>query len=313
MKKQLIIVSMFIAVALFAGFGTADAVSNLNEPGSILKSPLIDNINYATIIDMANLGSVSVVLECQTVTHGTTTPPEGTSKMDQKADFVIKLSPKEKFFWQTNTSYSRINADGDLVQIDSLAGRKGYMYCFAVDSALTRLEIAYNNLKGDVVIFGGGKAFGYNMIPSQAIAVVGDRVLNQDDAEYTAPTSRIMIEGFTSGTFGLSGTVAVANIGVDYIQSIQPEFDINWNCYNENEIWRSRHTHYIDFEQYALSGGLNLKSSTGKVFQCTADGGGNALEAIFFQTASTMAFGGNVWQDPNFPAPTTTILPPVTN
>ena len=291
-----------------------DDGNNVNGDGcsAVCK---FENNNYKTIINIVNLASTSVVLECQTVTHNGTVSGEGQPKMDQKSDFIIKMSPKEKFWWDTSTDYNRVNADGNLVSISNLNNRKGYMFCFAVDGAFTRLEISFNYLKGDATIYGGGKAFNYNVIPSQGLAVVGDRVLNKDGVEYTQSTSRIMFEGFTAGTFGLSGTLAVANLGIDYLLSNQPEFDINYKCYNENEIWRSRHTHFKDFEQYSLSNlsGLNLRSNMGKVFQCTADGGTHALEAVFFQTAGNLAFGGNIWQDPNYPVTTTTILPPVGN
>ena len=286
-------------------------VNNLNEPGSILVYPLIDNINYKTIIKISNTGISNIVLECSMVTKG------AGEVIDRKDGFIIKMTPKEEFWWKTDKYYYYTNVNGDTVGIQGFDARQGYMFCFAVNDEFARIEKEFNYLKGGAIVYSGRTAFSYSAIPSQGLAVVGDRVLNKDGVEYTMSTSRIMFEGFTSGTFGVSGTLAVANIGVDYIQSIQPEFDINFNCYNENEIWGSRHTHYKDFEQYNLSDsdGLYLISTMGKAIQCTADST-NALEAVFSQTTGGfggLAFGGNVWQNPDYGVPTTTILPPVAN
>ncbi len=112
-------------------------------------------------------------------------------------------------------------------------------------------------------------------------------------------TSTILFEGFAEDAFGIvDGTLAVANIGIDFINSIQPEFNINFFCWNENEVRYSRYLHYKDFEQYDLTDDLQLDIASifTEGFQC-ATTSTHALWAVFYQTAGpTRVTGGNVWQ-----------------
>ncbi len=314
MKKLLIVLTLCMAVGLFGGLSDVQAqdcknVSALNEPGSIVTYPLIDNINFTTIINIANTGTDSITLECYMITHGT----ESTD-IDEKKDFIIKMSPKEKFWWDTSRQYNRVNAEGDRVSIQAFDERKGYLFCWVIEDALWQNEICYDKLKGDATLLDGRRAFNYNAIPSQCgmDGVVGDRVLNLDGREYTCATSQIMFEGFAEDAFGVvDGTLAVANLDLDLIWSIQPEFDINVYCWNEDEVKFSRHLHYKDFAQYDLTDDLQLdiRSIFTPGFQC-ATTSTNPLWAIFYQTAGPdLAAGGNVWQHPNAGKATRVILP----
>ena len=186
-----------------------------------------------------------------------------------------------------------------------------YIFCFAVNSLQNRTEINFNFLKGDATLFDGFKALNYNAIPSQAINVVADRVLNLNGAEYTAATSQVMFEGFSAGAFGgiIDGKRAVANIGINFPLSIQPEFDIHIFCWNQNEVVISKDLHYKDFEHYSLAD-LNATIANLQTpgFQC-ATTSTHALWAVFLQTAGVdMASGGNVWQHPATGKITTVVL-----
>ncbi len=305
MKK----IFMLTAALLLSGLVAISSaqVNVLNEPGSILVYPLIDNIGDVTIVNVANTGSQSVTLECFMVTHGSVNPD-----IDEKKDFIIKMSPKEKFWWNTAAPYNSMNPDGDLVQIQAFNERKGYMFCYAIDNDISQTEIGFNYLKGDATVANGANAFNYNAIPSQALAVVGDRVLNLDGVEYTMATSQVMVEGFAEVPGVINGTLAVANIGIDFILSEQPEFDINASCWNEDEVRFSRHLHYKDFEQYDFADDLQLSFDTIFTlgFQC-ATSSTNAIWAVFHQTLGAMGYGGNVWQHPATGVATTVVLPVV--
>ncbi len=293
--------------------------NSMHEPGSMLTFPLIDNIDSngiernntdrRTIINIANTGRYDAVLECYMVTHGA-----DSTEIDEKKDFIIKLSPKEKFWWDTSTPYNRVNANGDRVSIQGFDERKGYLFCWAIDNTMTQKEICYDELKGDATLIDGQRAFNYNAIPSQCINVIGDRILNLDGVEYSMATSQIMFEGFAEDAFGVvDGTLAVAALDLDLIWSEQPEFDINVFCWNEDEVKFSRHLHYKDFAQYDLTTDLQLDlgSIFTEGFQCVTSCP-NPLWAIFYQTAGPgLAVGDNVWQHPETGVATRTILPPV--
>ncbi len=207
MKKLFMILVLCMVIVPLSIYATdANAqVSNLNEPGSLLVYPLIDNINFQTIINIANTGTDDVILECYMVTHG-----DGTG-IDEKKDFIIKMTAKEKFWWNTATPNVKN-------QIQSFNGRKGYLFCWAIYDVIWQNEIDYDYLKGDATVVGRARAFNYNAIPSQGMAVVGDRVLNLDGLEYTMATSQIMFEGFAEDAFGVvDGVLVVANLDIDFI------------------------------------------------------------------------------------------------
>jgi hypothetical protein len=299
-------------IALFAiglWIGASHAQTNrLNEPGSILVYPLIDNINYTTIIDIVNRGDVDVWLQGYMITH-----PPGAPDDFEKKDFFIHLTQKEPFYWNTSQAYDRTDADGITTQIQGFAGRKGFMFVWAVDSEKTAIEIDWDWLKGDAKIYRPPRAFQYNAIPHQALAIVGDRVLNLDGVEYSAATSQVMCEGFAENWVpGLGGTLAVANLDIDFIHSIQPDFDINILVWNQNEVPQDRHLHFSQFQQYDLTTDLQLdihQIFTPKWHFATTST--NPLWVVFFQWLDGMMWGSQCHQHPGTGAPTAVVLPPI--
>jgi hypothetical protein len=311
MRKLFIIFTLFLAIGLAAGPGYAvnhgPHVNALNEPGSLLVYPLIDNINGVTIVNIANTGTYDVDIECYSVTHG----PGGG--IDQKNDFVITLTPKEKFVWLSNQPY---NQRGN--QIGALDHRKGYLFCWAIDNVYDQYEKTWNYLKGDATFLNlaNARAFNYNAIahqrePGGPNLTLPDKVLALDGHEYTMATSQIMFEGLAEVPGAIGGTLVVANPGIDFVHSKQPEFDINVYCWNEVETKFSRHLKYKDFEQYDLTKDLQLEFS--KIFtlgfQC-ATTSTHALWAVFKQDLGRIfGWGGNVWQHPGSGVRTEVELP----
>lgn len=306
MRKMSIVFVLCLTLTAMGGVCFAQ-VNNLNEPGSILVFPLVDNINYQTFIGISNSSQSDAWLQCFMVTN--------EPAPQDKSDFFIHLTGKEPFWWATNTPYNRTDANGVRTQIQSFAGRKGFMFCAAVDNDLTALEIDWDFLQGDATLIapGTGKALQYNAIPHQGLAVVGDRVLNLDGVEYTMSTSQIMFEGFAEGFSGVTGTLAVANLDIDFIQSLQPPFDLNLSCWNQNEVGLSRHLDFADsFMQYDLTNDLRLDISrvfTPK-FDC-ATSAPRALWAVFLESVGGLAWGSNVYQHPATGVPAHVVLPPV--
>jgi hypothetical protein len=302
MKKIIAVISVLLVVGFFAGFAHAQ-VNNLNEPGSILVFPLLDNINYSTIIEIANTNpTTDVWLAGYIIAH-----PPGAPQDFQKSDFKIELTAKEVFWWDTGTA---IPARG----LQSFNNLKGFMFVWAIDAPGTALEIDFDYLKGDALTFGGGGAFMYNAIPHQGETVVGDRVLNLDGVEYTMATSQILAEGFSAGFSGISGTLVVCNLDIDFINSIQPEFDINITAWNENEQSKSKHLTFYQFQQYDVLNDLEL--GIGQVFTPKwhlATSSTHPLWAVMFQQTGGLMWGTNVFQNPAFGVPTAVVLPPVVN
>jgi hypothetical protein len=303
MKKLTAVLTVLLAVGLFTGFAHAQA-NNLNEPGSILVFPLLDNINYSTIIEIANTNpTTDVWLAGYIIAH-----PPGEPANFTKQDFKIFLTAKEVFWWDTGTA---IPARG----LPAFNNLKGFMFVWAIDGAGTALEIDFDFLKGDALTFGGnGHAFMYNAIPHQCLASVGDRVLNLDGVEYTMATSQILAEGFSAGFSGIQGTLAVCNLDIDFINSIQPDFDINVSAWNENEQSKSIHLEFFQFQQYDVLNDLQL--GINQVFTPKwhlATSSTNPLWAVMFQTTGGLAWGTNVFQNPAFATPTAVVLPPVVN
>jgi cysteine-rich repeat protein len=228
---------------------------------------------------------------------------------DRKTDFTISLTPKEKFVWMTSKPY---NQRGN--QIQAYNGETGYMFCWAINDEYDQLEIDYDHLKGDATVLSGtGSAFNYNAIPSLALNVLADKTLHLDGVEYTAGPGQIMFEGLAGFPGAIQGTLAVANPGIDFVRSIQPEFNINLTCWNEVESKFSRHVHFKDFEQYGLIKDLQLEIS--KIFtlgwHCAATST-HAMWAVLHQNLTPIfQWGDSVWQHPASCVPSTVILPGV--
>ena len=302
MKKTIAILTVLLAVGVFTGFANAQ-VNNLNEPGSILVYPLIDNINYSTIIEVANTNrTTGVWLAGYIIAH-----PPGQPENFTKLDFQIYLTPKEVFWWDTGTAIPGRN-------LQAFNNLKGFMFLWAIDAPGTGVEIPFDFLKGDALTFTNGRAFQYNAIPHQALAVVGDRVLNLDGVEYTMATSEILAEGFSAGFSGIQGTLAVCSLDIDFIHSIQPAFDINVSMWNQNEAKKSVHLGFYQFVQYDHAADLGL--TIGNVFTPKwhlATSSTDALWAVSFQWTGNLAWGTNVFQNPAFGTPAVVVLPPMTN
>jgi hypothetical protein len=301
------VLSAFLFAAGLFCAGAQAQVNNLNEQGSILVYPLIDNINYTTIVDMANRNVTDVWLGGFMIVH-----PPGLYDEFEKKDFVIHLTQKEPFWWNTALPYYREDADDIITAIPGFPNLKGFMFVWAIDDDKARLEIEWDYLKGDCIIYGGGAAFQYNAIPHQCLAEDGDRVLNLDGVEYTMATSQVMVEGMAGNYIpGLRGTFVVCSLEMDFINSIQPDFDINFNVWNQDEVFQSRHKHFYQFYQYDL---VDLQLQIWEVFTPKfqfATTSTNALWCIFYQDLGSMAWGTNVFQHPESGAPAVVTLPPI--
>lgn len=328
MRKLAILMALCLVVA-FAVPAYAQ-LNNMEERGSVLVWPLIDNINYLTVVEIANATSTAgalgpnVLLECHVHTHG----PGETGEDLVKLDFQIEMTPQEVFLWET---YLPAGAQGKS-GLPNLANRKGFLFCFAIDPAQANGEIAWDFLKGDAVLFAlagarAGQSFLYNAIPSQAVAPNQDRTLVFDNVtDYTAAPALIYFEGFATANpaFGpLEGELVVANLDINFLSSTQPEFDINFNCYNEDEDPSSLHVDFDFYEQYDMSTDLFLSFDNVQTrkFQCNAIasvGAGAAnlrgMWAITYQYGGTYAIGENVWQallGVGNLFPTTTVVLPI--
>ena len=330
MRKLAILMALCMVLAIFAVPAYAQ-LNNMEERGSVLVWPLIDNINYLSVVEIANATSTlapgggaagNVTLECHVHTHGPGQDGEDLVKLD----FRITMTPQEVFLWETYLPASAQGKSG----LPNLANRKGFLFCFAIDPTTT-FEVGHNFLKGDAVHFAlagarAGQSFLYNAIPSQALTINGNRVLNFDNVEYTAAPSLIYFEGFSTANpaFGpLEGELVVANLAINFLTSSQPQFDINFNCYNEDEDQASNHVDFDFYEQYDMTTDLFLDFANVQTrkWQCNAVASGvvnNALTyfgmwAITYQYGGTYAIGENVWQAlnlatvPQFPATVVTL------
>jgi hypothetical protein len=237
--------------------GAASAMLDCNEQGSILVYPLVDNSgNRTTIIDFANRGGSDVWLQGFMIVRSVSVTGE-RGKDFVKKDFYLHATAKEPVFWNTSKPYNREDVDGVLSQVQAFDNYEGFCFLWAIDSPITKLEIDWDFLKGDAIIIEGARAYQYNAIPHQGLAVVGDRVLNLDGVEYEDAPSQIMAEGFAGGVVD-GGELAVCSLDIDFILSIQPEFDINVDVWNQQEVPQSRHLDFYQFEKYGLYDKLQL-------------------------------------------------------
>ncbi len=277
--------------------------SDLNQPGSLLVFPLIDNLSGVTIVTIANTGGSDALAKCYMVTRG----PDGG--IDEKQNFLLRLTPKENITWNTAAPYVARDT-----RIPQFALRQGYLFCWAVDDEATQLEIDYDFLTGTarVIDVNTASSFGYTAIPSQMILPAQDRILDLDSLEYTMGPSQIMFEGLAAIPGAITGRLSVANPGIDFVDSIQPEFDINIACWDESEYEYSRHLNFKDFEHYDMT--ADLKLDLGSIFtlgwHCTTTTSDHALWAVFDEDlAGVFRWGGNVFQHPDNCTPTQIILP----
>jgi hypothetical protein len=311
MKKGLCVAVVVLALA--TGWAQAQTMCNINEQGSLLVYPLIDNINADTIIEIVNQGDLPVWVQGYMIGH-----LPGTPDAFIKKDFIIWITPKEPIWWNTSQPYNRRNILGWINQIEAMDGMKGFMFMWAVSSVTDPLEINWDFLRGDAVVYTSTQAFQYNAYPHQTVAtVVGDRVLVLDGVnEYCAAPGQIMTQGFARQLIGtntyVGGTLAVASLGIDFINTMQPEFDINVSVWNQNEAWQSRHLSFYQFQQYDLVNDLQLDISQifTRKWQLIATAT-QPMWAVFFQNAGLRAWGSLVWQHPLVPLPAVVVLPPI--
>jgi hypothetical protein len=303
--KKLAVITALCMVLAFAGFASAQ-VCNVKEPGSMLVFPLVDNIYHSTIIDMANLGNVPVTLECYAITHGA--PPAEEDDF-LKIDFQIELTERQPLYWDSSFAYN-----GDGFFIPSLANRKGFIFCWAIEGgrdanpANDRDEIDYDFLKGDALLYdvSDQSAFAYNAYPLQYVFAVANPRTLQIGVEYCSPTSRIYFEAFADGFAGMSSILALVNVDNNFPASTQPELDLGFQCWNEDEQFGSRNSHMQQFIQLELGPDLLLDQAgvgTDK-FQCAVDGAatnvGGVMPIIGVITGAIEGtgyeWGGLVWQ-----------------
>jgi len=143
--------------------------------------------------------------------------------------------------------------------------------------------------------------------------VKGDRVLNLNDKEYSMPGTPVMVEGFAENYVpGLDGTWVVCSLGDHFTRADPPQFDINLSVWNQDEIYQSRHVDFYQFEQYDLKNDLqmDLYNLFTPKWQFSATAGG-PIWSIFYQTIGPLAWGGNVWWNPDEGIPVTITLPRV--
>jgi hypothetical protein len=297
-----------MGLALCAGFAQAQQVNNLNEQGSLLVFPLIDNTQgKSTIIEVTNRGNLGVWLQGFMIVR-----KPGDKECDfVKKDFYLHLTAQEPLYWNTSGPYNRRDADGVLSQVQSFAGYEGFCFVWAIDSNLTKDEIEWNFLKGDGLLIDGARAMQYNAIPHQGLDVVGNRVLNLNGREYTAAPSQIMVEGFAVGVVD-GGYLAIASLCIDFVESIQPEMDINIDVWNQEEVGQSRHVDFCQWKKYDLDADLQVGIEdifTAKYQLATTATG--PIWAVFYQYLGSYGAGGNVWQHPRSGEACTVVLPPV--
>jgi len=288
----------------------SDTTMASNETGSLLVYPLIDNINYSTIVEISNRADVAVWLAGFMIVHASGNPTDF-----EKNDFLIHLTQKDTFWWNTSLAYNKQDVDGIYTQIQGFQNKKGFMFVWAVEDDQIQLEIEWNYLEGNAVTYGSppGHAFQYNALPHQVFSIKGDRVLNLDGKEYSKATSQILVEGFSEDyVANLDGKWVVCSLNIDFINSIQPEFNINLAVWNQYEVYQSRHLDFNQFQQYDLKEDLNIDMS--QIFTPKwqfATSCSEPIWAIFYQTVGSYAWGGNVWQYTNTGIPVAVILPPV--
>jgi hypothetical protein len=295
--RRLSVPVVLLLVVLFAA-PPAQAQSSMNEPGSILVFPLIDNINGTTIVSISNLSGTAVTLECLMVTHGTT-----DTTTFSRLGFEINLTERGAFVWNTGAPHPQ--------GIQAFNNRKGFLFCFATNGA--GLEIAYNFLVGDAKVFNlpGAYAWGYNAIPHQALAITQDRVLNLDGGEYSEATSEIVFQGLAAIPPSLNGVFVAANLDMDLIISAFPALSLSFNCYNESGNLQGLFavTHET-FAQYPLSGPLGITAANifSLGFHCRVNAAAKPLWAVFGQNLSVLGWGTNVLQIPGAGAPAQIVL-----
>jgi hypothetical protein len=288
-------------------------VLQLYEPGSLLVFPLVDNVGRTTILSINNLAPSGVWLQGFMLARRPA-GAGGDPGVFVKNDFYIHLTAHEPFWWDTRAGYNRMDAEGVLTQIQPFDGREGFCFVWAVRSPLEPLEVKRNDLTGEALLLGGERAYRYAAVPHQVYKIQPDRVLALDGWEYLKAPNQFELEGVAGDLFpGLCAELAVCSLDIDFIRSIQPEFDINLFVWNQNEVGLSRHVHLYQWENYSMT--LDLDLGVEALFTAgfnLAATSHRPMWAVFYQCLGPWAWGGNVWQNPYAcPPPIRIILPPI--
>jgi hypothetical protein len=301
------ITTLFLTTVFFLSiFVTAASaqmpVNHLNEPGSILVFPYVDNINnfYNTVLTITNTAPYSVYLEGHAITHG---PGQDPCFDLLYLDFRIELSAFETLTWDTG-----VPSGGGL---PNLANREGYIFLFAIDSPTMALEINHNHLIGSAKI---NQYAEYNAVPFQALTITQDRRLDLDGVEYTAATSTVMSPFAAYPSWGLSPKLALASLDMDFIMSDFPNFDINLGVWNMNQNFQSDHFEHCPYGVYDHNdiGAFNLAnlftpigyfktSSTNPMVGVMLHDGGGGPPGVCMAT--------NLWQHPDYGVAAIVVLP----
>jgi hypothetical protein len=328
MKKFGLVIVVCLTLGLFVTVSGVQATdcetSSLNEPGSVLVFPLIDNQTFQTIVEIANLGPQEITLGYFYIFHNDCRGlPPGNARDDCEHDFTkidgtITLTPNEILEWDTAIGGV---IGTDRVFVPPLQLTKGFLVVWAQDPGLTSGEVSYDYLIGDALLLTGGGGWKYNAVPHQAIATNGDRILSFDGSEYTCAPYRIWTTGYTNGAgfrnapvppgIPFQGTLAMCSLNIHFLTSQQPRFDLNVIVCNEDEECFSRHHDFYQFEQYSLQELLITRPFTNsdkfymRVEASSVDPimpppawGWQPVWAVFYQNIGTYFWGTNVWQDP---------------
>lgn len=305
----------FLMFALLIAAGAAFAQVNImEEQGSMLVFPLVDNCGTkTTYLSIANRGADDVWLQGFMIAWNA---PQAQVNCDDvqwiKKDFFIHLTAREPFFWNTSLPYNRKDVDDVRTQIQGFDEYQGFCFVWAINSIQTQMELSWNSLLGEALILDGPRAFAYNAIPHQALTITADRVLDLDGVEYTMAPSQIMLSGIAAGVSGVSGKLAVCSLEIDFINSIQPEFDINLIAWNQYEVPQTRHLHVCQFalldQVYDLQ--LGVQQIFTPRFHMTATST-SPMWAVFYQQRATQAWCVNVQQHGASGVPVSVVLPPV--
>ena len=286
-------------------------VSAMNESGSMLVFPLIDNVGSAkTVMELSNAGvDGDVWLEGFVIARRYV---DGVSSgAFIKRDFHVHLTAGEPFYWVMSQPYTRTDADGVRTSIQGFDEHRGFSFLWAIESRQDRMERLWNHLRGDALILDGARASHYGAIPHQGLQVVPDRVLNLDGIEYTKGTSQFMVDGFAGGIVD-GGTLAVCSLDMDLVRSIQPSFVLNLDVWNQIEVPQSRHFHVYQFETLDLWDDLEL--GIADVFTpkwSIATTSSYAIWAVYLQHLGDFGMAANMWQHPDAGVSARVVLPPI--
>jgi hypothetical protein len=215
-------------------------------------------------------------------------------------DFTIHLTEREPFYWNTSRPYNRQNEKGVFTQIRAFNDLQGFAFMWVVNNPFDRMEIDYDHLRGNAMVFDGTKAFQYNGIPHQALTINPDGQLVLDGTEYCRVPRDLAIEGFAAMELNgqeVGGKIVFCTLPSRIVPTASNPVDINIDVWNQNEATQSRKLDLNRFGRYDLTGELGLHMSqifTPKWQLLTTSA--YPVWAVFYQYWGTQRWGGNVWK-----------------